>query len=168
MWVSLGCSAKRFWGKITPSHLRNRQRSCPLKGAGLRATLKPDPEPDKAASKTQLLTFCRRPLTTSFSPRPCLVIRPWTVDPVQQLEETSQVTFTLGDVSLSEDQPLSLKRVHRISLGGGKYKNPGGMEKCRAPPRLPKSQQIRKNVGFGAVGPGSSSSSGPMLFLAEL
>lgn len=83
--------------------------SHPLKGAGFRATLKPDLEPDKAASKTPLLTFSRRLLTTSFSPRPWPVLRHRTVDRVQQLEKTSRATFALGDVSFLRGSALWLE-----------------------------------------------------------
>lgn len=115
--------------------------SHPLKGSGFRATLKPDLEPDKAASKTPLLTFSRRLLTTSFSPRPWPVLRHRTVDRVQQLEKTSRATFALGDVSFLRGSAPWLETPFPASLGGGRCSDPGGTEKCRAARCLPEPQQ---------------------------
>lgn len=117
--------------------------------------MKPDLEPDKAASKIPLLTFSRRLPTASFSPRPWLTIHHWMADPVQQLEKTSRVTLALGDVRAVRGLVLRSSQVHQLPLDGGKHGDPGAVEERRAPPCLPKSRQMGKGTGFGvsALGP---------------
>ena len=114
--------------------------SHPLKGTGFRATLKPDLEPDKEASKTPRLTFSGRLLTTSFSPRPWPVLRHRTVDPGSWKKPVERPSLSEMSV-FSEVQPHGSKRLSPASLGGGRCSEPGGIEKCRAACRLLEPQQ---------------------------